>query len=234
MTQSKELVTFSENQVDLIKRTIAVGATDDELQLFLHQCKRTGLDPLSRQIHFQKFRTKDGEGKVSIITSIDGYRLMAVRTGEYAGSDEPIFDKEDGIPGKATITVYRMIRGVKTPFSASARWSEYCPPPGRDHMWKKMPFLMLGKCAEALALRKAFPNDLSGLHIQEEMDQAVLDKIEMPTERGFNPQNMKHLEILYADVKKKGLELGDGEFKELAQSMRGKTAEEMKKALEAF
>lgn len=233
-TQAKPLVDFSANQIDLIKRTIAVGATNDELDLFLHQCKRTGLDPLAKQIFFQKYKLKNGDEKVTIITSIDGYRLIAARTGEYAGSDEPIYDKEDGRPGKASVTVYRMLNGVRTPFTASARWDEYCPPPGRDHMWNKMPFLMLGKVAEALALRKAFPNDLSAVHVDEEMHQAVLSKVEAPIERGFNPQNMKHLEILHKDLKAKGIELGDGEFKELALSMKGKTAEEMKKELETF
>jgi hypothetical protein len=77
---------FSDDQVSLIKGTIAQGATDDELKLFLHQCQRTGLDPMSRQIYFMK-----RSGKVTIQVSIDGFRAIAERSGDYAGQDEPIW-----------------------------------------------------------------------------------------------------------------------------------------------
>lgn len=161
---------FTPEKVDLIKRTVAQGATDDELELFLYQSQRTGLDPLARQIVFSKFNTKNGP-RVSIITSIDGYRLLADRTGKYAGNDDPIFEGEPN-PIKASVTVYKLVSGVRCPFTAAARWSEYCPSDGKDFMWRKMPHLMLGKCAEALALRKAFPAELSGLYTDTEMEQA--------------------------------------------------------------
>lgn len=162
----KPLATWSPDQLDLIKRTIAKDATNDELKLFLYQCERTGLDPLTKQIYFQK-----RAGRVVIITSIDGYRLVAARTGQHAGTDDAVLDNEKE-PNKASVTVYRMINGVKSAFTASARWSEYCPPKGQDHMWIKMPCTMLSKVAESLALRKAFPNDLGGVYTKEEMDQS--------------------------------------------------------------
>lgn len=171
--KSADIIQFNDEQVALIKRTIAPQATDDELKIFLHQCKKTGLDPLSKQIYFQKFKDK-----MTIIVGIDGYRLIADRTGCYAGSDEAIYDNEEK-PAKATVTVFKMVAGLRCPFKASARWDQYCPPSGRDHMWKKFPHLMLGKCAEGLALRKAFPAELSGVYIKEEMDQA---KQEAPQE----------------------------------------------------
>jgi hypothetical protein len=80
-----------ENKVDLLKRTVAAGATDDELALFIHQAKKTGLDPLARQIYFVK-----RQGKGTIQTGIDGYRLVAERTGKYAGNDDPVFIEQDG------------------------------------------------------------------------------------------------------------------------------------------
>lgn len=166
---------FTNEQVALIKRTVAKGATDDELKLFLIIANKSGLDPFSKQIYFVKRKAKINGQYVevgAIQTGIDGYRAIAERGGGYAGSDEPIYDSEDAKnPNKATVTVYKIIQGVRCPFTAAARWSEYCPPTPMDFMWRKMPYLMLGKTAEALALRKAFPNDLSGIHIDEEMDR---------------------------------------------------------------
>lgn len=158
---------FSREKIELIKRTIAVGASDDELQLFLYTCKRTGLDPLARQIYAIK-----RSGKMTIQTGIDGYRLIADRTNRLAGISDYIFDatEEAKFPQKATVTVKKILEGgFVADFTATARWGEYN---AGSPIWQKMPFLMLGKCAEALALRKAFPADLSGVYTAEEMAQA--------------------------------------------------------------
>jgi phage recombination protein Bet len=165
------LPTFGREKIDLIKRTVAKGATDDELKLFLYTAEKRGLDPLAKQIYFQKRRSKHGEENITIITGIDGYRAIADRTGKYAGNDDPVFDDEEN-PRKASVTVYKLIGGVRCAFSATARWDQYYPGDSLGFMWRKMPHLMLGKCAEALALRKAFPDDLSGLYTKEEMEQA--------------------------------------------------------------
>lgn len=183
----KELITFDDDKLALIKRTVAKDATDDELALFLHQARRMGLDPLARQIHFQKFKSKNGKDNVSFITTVDGYRLIADRTGRYAGNREPVFDgvikdanygySQNGpdIPAKATVTVYKVVGGKVREFSHSAYWKEYYPGQYRGHMWRQMPHVMLAKCAEAGALRKAFPADLSGVYTRDEMDQAHND-----------------------------------------------------------
>lgn len=161
-----------ESKIELIRRTVAKGATNDEMDIFLHQCRKTGLDPLAKQIYFQKRQNKKtGESQMTIITGIDGYRLVAQRTGQYAGNDDPVFDDE-AKPRKATVTVYRIVGGIRCPFTASARWEQYYPGDYLGFMWNKMPHLMLGKCAEALALRKAFPAELSGVYTAEEMHQA--------------------------------------------------------------
>ncbi len=198
-----DLITFDSSQVALIKRTIAVDATDDELDLFMYQCKRTGLDPLARQIHFQKYTNQNTQkSTVAFITTIDGYRLIASRTEKYAGNSEPVFDGSVAItdgynndrikkaPAKATVTVKKFVGGTLCEFSASTYWEEYYPGGSKGHMWRKMPHVMLAKCAEASALRKAFPADLSGVYTDDEMGQSqpvTPDLIRAPGGDDSNP-----------------------------------------------
>ena len=166
---AKEIIEYNNitpAQIDLIKSQIAVGATDDELKLFLHVADKAELDPLQRQIYFIKRGTK-----MTIQTGIDGFRTIADRTGQYVGSDDPVFSGNGKFPEKATVTVRKVVQNIVGEFSATARWTEN-KPDKNSFMWDKMPYTMLGKCAEALALRKAFPAQLSGLYTDDEMDQA--------------------------------------------------------------
>ena len=182
---TKEITTYKNitpAQVDLIKSQIAVGATDDELKLFLHVADKSGLDPLSRQIYFIK-----RSGKMTIQTGIDGFRAVADRTGQYVGSSDPVFEDNGKIPAKATVTVNKVVGGIVGNFTATARWEEYYPGKSQGFMWDKMPHTMLGKCAEALALRKAFPAQLSGLYTGDEMDQAGEQGIPNNT-KNINPK----------------------------------------------
>ena len=156
------------DQLDLVKRTVASGATDAELKLYLYDCERRGIHPLDKLLHF----TKRG-GKYTPVTSIDFMRSQAAMTGEMAGSDDPVFQMDGSHIVSATVTVYRMTQGQRFAYAATARWAEYCP--DNAPMWKRMPHTMLGKCAEALALRKAFPQQLAGLYTSDEMDQADRD-----------------------------------------------------------
>ena len=122
---TKEVMTYNNitpAQVDLIKSQIAVGATDDELKLFLHVADKSGLDALSKQIYFIK-----RGGKMTIQTAIDGFRSIADRTGQYCSSDDPIFEEKDGKLTKATVTVGKRVQGVEGKFTATARWDEYYP-----------------------------------------------------------------------------------------------------------
>lgn len=181
-------------QVDIIKNTIAKGASDDELKMFLYVCERTKLDPFSKQIHLvPRWDSKQGKEVRTPIVGIDGLRSVAERTDNYAGNTDPIFDGETtikytevtwkgknkteaeatmSVPTRATATVKKVVHGVICDFTATAEWSEYYPGDKGGIMWRKMPKNMLGKCAEAKALRKAFPMVMSGLYVAEEMHQA--------------------------------------------------------------
>lgn len=178
-TMSKELVeiNFNEDQVKLIKTQIAPQANDNELKLFLYQAKRTGLDPLTRQIYCIHRNSKDEKGnwikKMTIQTSIDGFRVIAERSGDYAGQDEPVFVEEEGKLTACKVTVYRFRGDVRYPAAVGvAYFKEYCQTDKNGNvtgMWLKMPRIMLAKVAEALALRKAYPQDLSGLYTGDEI-----------------------------------------------------------------
>jgi phage recombination protein Bet len=185
--------------IELLKKSLVdqkTVLTDSELGIFLYQAQKTGLDPLARQIYVMK---RD-QGGVSFMTSIDGQRLVAQRTHEYDGQTPPQWCGPDGKwvevwlsennPSAARIGVYR--KGMREPVYAVATWKSYCKmkdewvnnkktgkkvPSG---VWGQMGDVMLAKCAEALALRKAFPQELSGLYTPEEMDQASADAPEPP------------------------------------------------------
>lgn len=194
---------FSPEQVALIKSTVAVNATDLELQLFLYTAKKRNLDPLARQIYFIKRWNESQKKEIGTIqVGIDGFRTIAEQSGKYAGNDDPLFETDNkGNPIKAIATVWKIVANSRVAFTASARWSEYVPNEKQAFMWRKMPFTMLGKVAEALALRKAFPQDLSGMYIPEEMDQSIEKEIPPTTKK--KPPITKPVE----EISKKGTPL---------------------------
>jgi len=169
MTSSITL--WTPEQTQLIATTIAPGCSQDELRLFAYACQRTGLDPFSKQI----YAIKRG-GKMTIQAGIDGLRSIAERTGQLDGS-ETFWCGEDGEwqdvwlaktpPAAAKTVIYR--KGASHPFVGVARFTDYNAGQG---LWSKMGAAMIAKCSEALALRKAFPADLSGVYSTDEMQQA--------------------------------------------------------------
>jgi len=185
----EEIVIWEQNPalVKTLKQTVFPNASGEELALYFHQCRRTGVHPLDGLIHPVK-RGSQGETRVSFQASIDYLRSVAEDSGEYDGQDEPEYEGmvDDKYPELARVKVYR--KGIERPFVGIARWLEYYPGDKLGFMWRKMPHNQLAKCAEALALRKAFPQKLHGLYIGEEMAQAdmvnsevVVGKKEPPT-----------------------------------------------------
>lgn len=165
--------------------SIPQGTPPDVIAFFGRVCAETRMSPFKRQVHLIKRWSKQGD-RYTVQTGIDGYRAQADRTGRYAGSDEYLFDeglreydmvKAKRKPVTATVTVYKAVSGMRCPFTATARWEEYYPGDKQGFMWDKMPFLMLGKCAEALALRKAFPDELAGIYTDAEMAQADMKDV---------------------------------------------------------
>jgi phage recombination protein Bet len=179
MTSS--LALWTPEQTQLISTTIAPGCSGDELRLFAYACQRTGLDPFSKQI----YAIKRG-GKMTIQAGIDGLRSIAERTGQLDGS-ETFWCGEDGQwqdvwlgakpPAAAKTIIHR--KGASHPFVGVARTADYNAGQG---LWAKMPAAMIAKCSEALALRKAFPADLSGVYSSDEMQQAEVETVTVSAE----------------------------------------------------
>jgi phage recombination protein Bet len=180
MTPTDKQLTFTDDQVALLKSTICPGATDDELALFVQRCKSTGLDPFANQIYLVK---RSNTSPATMQTGIDGFRLVAQRTGERDGQDAPEWCGKDGVfkpiwtgsepPIACRVVVYR--KGHSKGYPALAYWQFYAQKKSNgelNNIWTKGSAHMLCKCAEALALRMAFPNELSGLYTSDEMAQA--------------------------------------------------------------
>ena len=176
---------------DAERREIGIrnkGLTPDEFEVFMAQVDRYQLNPLANQIYAQKHRSRNGPDRMTLLTGIDGYRLLADRTGLYAGSDDAAFVNGKNFPTAATVTVWKLVGAQRCPFTATARWTEYYPGDKKGHMWIKMPHVMLAKVAEALALRKGFPAELAGVYVKEELDQAA-DSEPKPDAKPANPRS---------------------------------------------
>lgn len=178
-TQQQALAEYQafRRELDTVRDLIAKDCTDEEMALFAKVCRKSGLDPFSRQIYAIKRNSKSGP-KMNIQTGIDGFRVIAERSGMYLGQLGPFWCDDDGLwrevwlgkgaPAAAKVGILRA--GWSEPLWAVARTKSYIQ--SSNPLWTSMPEVMIAKVAEALAIRKAFPNDTSGIYTDEEMDQA--------------------------------------------------------------
>lgn len=170
---ARDALHFTEQQEEMIRANFSTGATKSEFEVLMAIAKARKLNPLLKQAYFVKRKDKKLNKDVwSVQVSIDGLRAIAERTGAYDGQDEPEFEHDkDGFIILSRVKVYK--KGVSRPFVGVARWSEYVQEyDGKPtKFWADMPYTMLGKCAEALAIRKAFPEDSGGLYVSEELMQ---------------------------------------------------------------
>lgn len=187
---------IDKEKTELIKRTICKGSTDDELQLFVHACNKSGLDPFMRQIFaVKRWDSSAGRSIMTIQTGIDGYRLIADRTGKYTpGRDTEFgYDKDGNLKWAKSYIKKMTLDGQWHEVSGIAFWEEYVQrtKDGKPtSFWKSKAHIMLSKCAEALVLRKTFPAELSGLYTQEEMSQSFPNQEEKIIEKVKPPKKM--------------------------------------------
>lgn len=177
---------FSQKQIDILKNSICKGVSNEEFDIFLMACTKTQLDPFMRQIYAVKRKCKKPDGSwgesMTIQTGIDGYRLIAERTERYAPGPEPTYTVDaHGNLMSATAYIKKQTKdGTWHTVSASAYIEEFCQRKNDGSpigMWANMPKTMLSKCAEAQALRKAFPAEMSGVYTKEEMQQADVEDL---------------------------------------------------------
>lgn len=172
---------FDNRQLDIIKKTVAKGLSNEQFLLFVEVCKHYRLNPMARQI----YAYSDGSGRMVVQTGIDGFRLMAEETGLYGGQIGPEWCGLDGVwkdvwlekepPAAARVGIIR--RDFDKPIWGVARYVSYA---GKTPIWQKAPDVMLAKCAESLGFRKAFPAKMSGIYTHEEMEQAS-NEIHVPS-----------------------------------------------------
>lgn len=193
---------WTERQIAGLRQVGIDQAADGDLLVFFHVCQRTGLDPFARQIHMVSRNAKDENDrwvkKWTIQTGIDGFRLIADRADRRDGTrrsyEDTVWFDTDGnryevwtkatAPAAAKVVV---VRDGKR-FPATVMYSEYVQTKRNgepNSMWSRMPANQLAKCAEAAALRKAYPQDLSGVYSNDEMGQADSYRVEQRPHSGL-------------------------------------------------
>jgi phage recombination protein Bet len=187
----RSLMLADDELLPVLQSSLYPGAKPESIKLVLGYCRAAGLDPMQKPVHIVPMQVSTGkkgsdgwdqkEWRDVVMPGIGLYRVQAARTGELAGIDEPEFgpDVQVGglsVPEWCRVTVYRKIGGERVAFTAREYWVENYATAKRDSdapnaMWKRRPRGQLAKCAEAQALRKAFPE----LGSQPTADETIVE-----------------------------------------------------------
>lgn len=194
------ITTTNNNEIDqhvwsALKNSLYTGAKDESIKMVLDYCKAAKLDPLQKPVHIVPMSVKNSltgkyEYKDVVMAGVGLYRIQAARSQQYAGVSEPEFGEDiitdiGGVkityPKWCKVTVKKMINNTIVEFTAKEYWIENYATAGKDSlapnaMWRKRPYAQLAKCAEAQALRKAFPEIVSQHPTAEEMEGKVLNE----------------------------------------------------------
>lgn len=159
--------------IEVLRSSLYPGAQDGSIKMVIGYCRASGLDPMQKPVHIvPMWDSKTKSMRDVIMPGIGSYRVQAARSGGYAGISEPEFGADvteslDGVqityPSWCRVVVKRLLsNGAIAEFAATERWTENYATAKKDSaqpnaMWRRRPYAQLAKCAEAQALRKAFP-----------------------------------------------------------------------------
>ena len=172
-TQSTALSAMPESElIGVLQTSLYPGAAIGSVKMVLGYCKAAGLDPMQKPVHIVPMWDKNSKAMRDVVMlGIGLYRTQAARSGQYAGVTDPEFGPDitesiGGVsitfPAWCKVTVKRLLGSQVVEFAAREFWKENYATAGKDSsapnaMWKKRPYGQIAKCAEAQALRKAFP-----------------------------------------------------------------------------
>lgn len=208
---------FTDEDASLIKNTLCPTLTNEEFVVFMKICVSHQLNPMMKQIYAIKYGNR-----VSYITSIDGFRLIAERTGCYAPGKECTFayDDKNRLLSATAFVKKKTSDGTWHEVATSALLSEYSSSKG---LWETKPHIMLAKCAESLALRKAFPAEMSALYTQDEMSPPPVEELNaqqiLELEELINGDEQLQKNILLASNKKSLKEIHPSDFESLKKKI---------------
>jgi phage recombination protein Bet len=230
----RRMMELTEERLRFLKAHYAKDATPEEFQHFASVCRARGLNPELGHVYFMKPRRRDGSmGKASIVLSITAYRLIAQRSGAYGGSTAGKIDfGADGKPLSATVTVRKLIGGELYDFTGTAYYSEQFRP--GSSVWLDMPITMLEKCAEAKALRKAFPEELSGLLVVDEVESEGSLRVTREEPQSLPPRSVSTSDpkvLLWLKERLSEAELSSSLWPDILRALDGVPREELKARL---
>ena len=211
MTQLVQQANIETKEIDAavwstLKNSLYKGANDCSIQMVVEYCKACKLDPMQKPVHIVPMWDKNTKSmKDTIMPGIGLYRIQAARSNKYAGVSEPEYGDTvnttlGGVsisyPEWCKVTVKKLVGNNIVEFTAKEYWLENYATIKKDHnapnsMWLKRPFGQLAKCAEAQALRKAFPEIITQQPTAEEMEgKSFTENTKTVLEQGKNQHSV--------------------------------------------